>query len=96
MFFKIADGLKALDFLFYEVAVRHRVADGDDAFAGIPEDFNNPPAGLAFSATGPDGEDGDECKDGGWMTFNSPTFKNQGDCVSYVQSNSHATGNKNK
>jgi hypothetical protein len=26
-----------------------------------------------------------ECKDGGWETFNFPgTFKNQGDCVSYV------------
>ena len=28
----------------------------------------------------------DECKKGGWETFNTPrTFKNQGDCVSYVQ-----------
>ena len=28
----------------------------------------------------------DQCKDGGWQTFNPPTgsFKNQGDCVSYV------------
>ncbi len=26
----------------------------------------------------------DECKKGGWQTFNNPTFKNQGDCVSYV------------
>jgi hypothetical protein len=30
------------------------------------------------------------CKDGGWATFNSPSFKNQGACVSYVQSNEHA------
>ena len=28
----------------------------------------------------------DECKDGGWMTSTSPTFKNQGDCVSYFAS----------
>ena len=28
----------------------------------------------------------DACKDGGWMAFNSPTFKNQGDCVSSVAS----------
>lgn len=35
-----------------------------------------------------------ECKEGGWMSFNTPTFKNQGDCVSFVQSNSHAKGNK--
>jgi hypothetical protein len=27
----------------------------------------------------------DECKSDGWMTFNAPAFKNQGDCVSYVQ-----------
>jgi hypothetical protein len=28
----------------------------------------------------------DDCKNGGWATFDTPrTFKNQGDCVSYVQ-----------
>ncbi len=32
----------------------------------------------------------DECKKGGWMTFNNPAFKNQGDCVSFV-----ATGGRN-
>ena len=32
----------------------------------------------------------DQCKNGGWMTFNNPPFKNQGDCVSFV-----ATGGKN-
>ncbi len=26
----------------------------------------------------------DDCKNGGWATFNDPAFKNQGDCVSYV------------
>ena len=26
------------------------------------------------------------CKHGGWKTFNNPTFKNQGQCVSYVAS----------
>jgi hypothetical protein len=26
----------------------------------------------------------DQCKNGGWQTFNNPTFKNQGDCVSYA------------
>ena len=35
----------------------------------------------------------DACKNGGWMTFNNPSFKNQGQCVSYVASNNH-TGNK--
>jgi hypothetical protein len=28
----------------------------------------------------------DQCKNGGWKIFNNPTFKNQGDCVSYVAS----------
>jgi hypothetical protein len=32
----------------------------------------------------------DLCKDNGWKTFNNPTFKNQGACVSYVQSNDNA------
>lgn len=27
----------------------------------------------------------DECKKGGWMRFNTPSFKNQGQCVSYVE-----------
>lgn len=27
----------------------------------------------------------DQCKNGGWMTFNNPTFKNQGQCVKYVE-----------
>jgi hypothetical protein len=25
-----------------------------------------------------------DCKNGGWQTFTNPTFKNQGDCVSFV------------
>ncbi len=29
----------------------------------------------------------DQCKKGGWMTFSNPSFKNQGQCVSYVQAN---------
>jgi hypothetical protein len=32
----------------------------------------------------------DDCKNGGWQNYTNPTFKNQGDCVSYV-----ATGGKN-
>jgi hypothetical protein len=26
----------------------------------------------------------DACKNGGWMSFNSPAFRNQGDCVQYA------------
>ncbi len=29
----------------------------------------------------------DQCKDNGWKNFNNPTFKNQGNCVSFVVSN---------
>ena len=36
----------------------------------------------------------EECKKDGWMDFGM--FKNQGDCVSYLQSNEHAVGNKTK
>ncbi len=28
--------------------------------------------------------DKDQCKNGGWQQFNSPTFKNQGDCIQFV------------
>jgi len=31
--------------------------------------------------------DKDQCKKGGWQTFTNPSFKNQGQCVSYVQHN---------
>ncbi len=30
----------------------------------------------------------EQCKKGGWQSFNNPTFKNQGDCVSYVKAHS--------
>lgn len=31
----------------------------------------------------------DECKKGGWESFTTPTFKNQGECVSFVQSSAN-------
>jgi hypothetical protein len=34
--------------------------------------------------------DKNQCMNDGWKIFNNPTFKNQGACVSYVQSNEHA------
>jgi len=36
----------------------------------------------------------DQCKKGGWETWLNPTFRNQGDCVSWFQSNESAKGNK--
>ena len=31
--------------------------------------------------------DKESCKKGGWMNFNTPTFENQGECVSFVEHN---------
>jgi hypothetical protein len=36
----------------------------------------------------------DNCKNDGWKIFNNPTFKNQGDCISWIQSSPKAKGNK--
>ncbi len=36
----------------------------------------------------------DQCKNDGWMGSNTPAFRNQGDCVSYFQSNAKAKGNR--
>jgi hypothetical protein len=35
-----------------------------------------------------------QCRKMGWKEFFNPEFKNQGDCVSWVQSNENAKGNK--
>jgi hypothetical protein len=35
----------------------------------------------------------DACKNGGWMTFSNPSFKNQGDCVSFVATHGKNPGN---
>ena len=37
---------------------------------------------LATSATPPSAVE--QCKNGGWRSFNNPAFKNQGDCIQYV------------
>lgn len=36
----------------------------------------------------------DDCKKDGWKKFTNPKFKNQGDCVSYVEANENAKGNR--
>ena len=38
--------------------------------------------------------DKNECKKGGWKLFDNPTFKNQGDCISWLQSSENAKGNR--
>jgi len=39
--------------------------------------------------------DKNQCKKGGWKTFNNPTFKNQGQCISFVEKHS-GKGNHDK
>lgn len=43
---------------------------------------------LAVRTQGPTGKD--QCKQGGWQTFTNPKFKNQGDCVSFVNHMNHS------
>ncbi len=50
---------------------------GTSATATFTVTVNRVPAGPPTSK--------DQCKNGGWKTFDNPTFKNQGECVSYVQ-----------
>lgn len=48
--------------------------------------FDNSQLSVAPVLVGPP-TNKDECKNGGWMNFNNPVFKNQGQCVSSVVSN---------
>lgn len=73
--------------------------DSDDDGDGVPDncdvdstpgsDIDNDNDGIIDGA-GCDTQIGppttkDQCKNGGWMNFNTPrTFKNQGDCIQYV------------
>lgn len=55
----------------------------------IPSEYRGNPDGTCTLIVGPPA-DKDLCKKDGWKKFNNPTFKNQGECVSYVQSNEKA------
>lgn len=63
-------------------------ADQDDDGLGDPCDPDDDGDGIADTAPP---TDKDQCKKNGWKSFNNPSFKNQGDCVSYV-----ATGGANQ
>ncbi|HEX7101597.1 MAG TPA: hypothetical protein VF201_03025 [Nitrolancea sp.] len=39
---------------------------------------------VQFIATGPAPTSKDQCKNGGWQQFDNPHFKNQGDCIQFV------------
>lgn len=47
-------------------------------WTGFQPAFEVTPAGVRPTTA-------DDCKRGGWMQFNDPVFKNQGDCVSYTR-----------
>lgn len=49
------------------------------------------PTTIYPDVTPPTPTDKNQCKNGGWMTFTNPTFRNQGACVSYVMRNEHAS-----
>ncbi len=57
---------------------------GDDSQHVIKVMVKNNPDVVALPT------DKNQCKDGGWKSFSSLGFKNQGACVSYVQSNDKA------
>jgi hypothetical protein len=85
------------DNVFWNTSTAVWYADGGDAGVGIfREDTAWTPYGtvaIQITASAPlvgPPTNKDQCKNGGWKTFNNPSFKNQGDCVSYV-----ATGGKN-
>ena len=56
------------------------------------QDIDGDGAGTACDDANNDGVDdnaptsADQCKKDGWKRFNNPSFKNQGDCVSYTRS----------
>lgn len=60
-------------------------ADGDAE--GDACDLDDDNDGIADTAPPSDKA---QCRKGGWQAFNNPTFRNQGDCVSFV-----ATGGRN-
>jgi hypothetical protein len=36
----------------------------------------------------------DDCRNGGWSKYSTPTFKNQGECLSWVNKNQRSNRNK--
>lgn len=91
------------DNVFWNTKTPGNYTDGGLGGVGIfREDTKWTPNGtvaLQVTANLPTPTNKDQCNDGGWKNLadgNGNPFKNQGDCVSYVQSNPNAIGNKSK
>lgn len=73
--------------LFWNTNTANNYADGG---AGGTDTFRRDTGWLPytpavkFTATNPPPTSKEQCKNGGWATFNNPTFSNQGDCIQYV------------
>jgi hypothetical protein len=53
-------------------------------YTAVPDADNDGIVDACDAQVGPP-TNKNQCKDGGWMNFNAPrTFKNQGDCIQYV------------
>ncbi len=86
--------------MFWNTSTASSYADGGTAGVGIfRQDTNWTPNGtVAMRITAsptlvapPTSKD--QCKKSGWMAFNNPSFKNQGDCVSFVATRGKNTAN---
>jgi hypothetical protein len=67
-------------------------ASGTANGASLGKGFLVDDVSLASSSSGAGAPTSkDQCKNGGWKTFTNPSFKNQGECVSYVRKGSHGT-----
>lgn len=82
------------DNVFWNTSYAGFYADGGAAGVGVfRQDTNWTPNGtvaLQITANLATPTTMEQCKKDGWKTFNNPTFKNQGQCVSYVQANVHS------
>jgi hypothetical protein len=81
------------DRVFWNTSYAPFYTDGGAAGVGtFREDTNWTPNGtVAFKITATPAlvappTSKDQCKNGGWTSFNNPSFENQGACVSYVES----------
>jgi hypothetical protein len=75
------------DAVFWNTMTAGNYTDGGAGGVGtFRRDTNWTPytPAVRFTATNPPPTSKEQCKNGGWATFNNPTFKNQGQCIQYV------------